>query len=103
MRATRPEESRAPGSCPDYSPSNNFGFPPLTEAERRRLREQQAQDTLECIMRDWGRDVLRRPPGDRPVLIAAKLEVLETLWEDPAAWVRRALELAQEEGGRRAD
>ncbi len=71
----------------------------LTESEREKvLQHSRPHDTLEAIQRDWGLGVLRRPSVERPVLILAKLEVLEGFWKDPHAWVERALALASEPG-----
>lgn len=75
----------------------------LTEAEKKRIRDQLPTDAE--IMLAWGRSVLAVSPVERRVLVAAKIEVLDGLCEDPPAWCARALELAAaaEAGGRHAD
>ena len=76
-------------------------FPQFTEAEREHLRS--CLPTKEEIMVGWASPLLAASPIERRVLVAAQLEVLEGLTEDPAAWCERALELAAGKGGSDAD
>ena len=76
-------------------------FPQFTEAEREHLRS--CLPTEEEIMVGWAMPLLKASPPERRVLVAAQLEVLDGLQDDPAAWCARALQLAAGEGGRDAD
>jgi hypothetical protein len=70
----------------------------LTAAEKARL--------MDCIpsewdvMVGWATPVLAAPMTERRVLIAAQMQVLSGLYDDPQEWCRRALELAGVNDGR---
>jgi len=53
----------------------------------------------ECMV-SWATPVLARSGVERRVLVAAQMLVLDGLYEDPAGWCARSLELAAEERGR---
>ena len=73
----------------------------LTEDQKREVRDNFPSE--EDWMVWWATPVLAATPVERRVLVAAKIEVLEGLVEDPEAWCRRALELAARVGGGHAD
>ena len=71
----------------------------LTPAEREQLGA--CLPSRADVQLGWARPVLAAPEGERAILVAAQLEVLEPLWADPEAWCRQALELALAERGAR--
>ena len=71
----------------------------LPEADKVYLRSCLPTDAE--LKLGWALPVLAAPEGERAILVAAQLEVLEPLWADPEAWCRQALELALAERGAR--
>ena len=53
-------------------------------------------------MLGWAMPLLSKSPLERRVLVAAQIEVLDGINEDPAGWCARALELARAEAHRDA-
>ncbi len=80
--------------------SGRYGFPAFTDEEKARLRE--CLPTERDVMLGWAMPLLSKSPLERRVLVAAQIEVLDGINEDPAGWCARALELARAEAHRDA-
>ena len=72
-------------------------FPAFTEADMEFLRG--CLPAEQELMIGWATPVLAASPGERLLLVAAQIEVLEGLWDDPEEWCGRALKLAIEARG----
>jgi hypothetical protein len=70
----------------------------LTEEEMVRLNNCLPSEW--DVMVGWATPVIAASPAERRVLIAAQMEVLDGLYDDPQKWCRHALELAEVSRGR---
>ena len=66
----------------------------LTDEEKVLLRE--SLPTLEEVMIGWALPVIAAPPGQQRLMVAAQVEVLTGLWEDPEAWCVEAIKRGRE-------
>ena len=81
---------------------NRHGFPAFTAEEKAWLRDTCLPTETE-VMLGWALPLLSKLPIERRVLVAAQIEVLDGIQEDPVSWCARALQLALEEADRDAD